>query len=94
MAAKKTLSQDAKGRFLKNIGWVRNPKSGKISQRKFYLGHDEDAAWHTAARLVALWKCVENRFKREHVQRQIVEALPEGFGPEVEYELVGECAAD
>ena len=89
MVAKKTLSQDAKGRFLKNIGWVRNPRSGKISQRKFYLGHDEDAAWHVAARLSALWKCVELRFERKHSLRQIEELMPEGFGPKVEYEMVG-----
>jgi hypothetical protein len=59
----KTLAQDSKGRYLKNIGRVRNPKSGKISQRKFYLGHDEEAARHAAARLEALWKCVERRFE-------------------------------
>ena len=61
-----TLAQDSKGRYLKNIGGVRNPKSGKISQRKFYLGHDEDMARHAAARLEALWKCVERRFERLH----------------------------
>ena len=85
----KTLAQDAKGRYLKNIGWARNPATGKISQRKFYLGHDKDAALHAAARLAALWKCVERRFARLHRQRQIQEALPEPHRPPVEYEMTG-----
>jgi len=84
-----TLAQDSKGRYLKNIGGVRNPKSGKISQRKFYLGHDEDTARHAAARLEALWKCVERRYERLHSQRLIQEALEDQHRPPTEYEMVG-----
>lgn len=85
----KKLSQDSKGRYLINIGRVRNPQTGKVSQRKFYLGYDEDAARHAAARLTALWKCVERRFTRIHNQRTSLELLPEEFRPAAEYEMVG-----
>jgi hypothetical protein len=71
----KTLSQDSKGRYLRNIGWARNSETGKISQKKFYLGHDEDFARHAAARLEALWKCVESRFKRDPEHRTHLEIL-------------------
>ena len=71
----KTLSQDSKGRYLRNIGWARNSKTGKISQKKFYLGHDEDFARHAAARLGALWECVESRFKRDPEHRLILDCL-------------------
>ena len=71
----KTLAQDSKGRYLRNIGWARNSETGKISQKKFYLGHDEDFARHAAARLEALWKCVESRFKRDPEDRRILEIL-------------------
>ena len=71
----KTLSQDSKGRYLRNIGWARNSETGKISQKKFYLGHDEDFARHAAARLEALWKCVESRFKRDPEHRIHLEIL-------------------
>jgi len=82
----KTLSRDSKGRYLRNIGKVRNPKTGKISQRKFYLGHDEDAALHSAARLAALWKCVEKRFKRIRTQQLVLSSLGQS---QAEYEMVG-----
>ena len=85
----RTLAQDSKGRYLKNIGRVRNPKSGKISQRKFYLGYDEDAARHAAARLEALWKCVEHRFARLDRQRLMEESLEEKLRPPIEYEMIG-----
>ena len=85
----KTLAQDSRGRYLRNIGRTRNPRSGKIAQRKFYLGHDEDAARHAAARLEALWKCVERRFERLHSQRLVLEALEEEHRPPLEYEMIG-----
>ena len=47
----KALSQDKGGRYIKNLGWVRNPNSGKFSQRKFLLGHDEETAKLAAVRL-------------------------------------------
>jgi len=84
----KTLGQDTKGRYLKNIVRVRPPKSGKISQRKFYLGHDEDAARHAAARIDALWNCFEGRFQRQQHQRMIQQSFPVPHRPQPEYELV------
>ena len=61
----KALSQDKGGRYIKNLGWVRNPNSGKFSQRKFFLGHDEETAKLAAARLDALWQCVERRHNKQ-----------------------------
>ena len=84
----KTLGQDTKERYLKNIVRVRPPKSGKISQRKFYLSHDEDAARHAPARIDALWNCVEGRFQRQHHQRMIQQSFPVPHRPQPEYELV------
>ena len=74
----KALSQDKSGRFFKNIGWVRNPTSGKFSQRKFYLGHDDEAAKLAAARLDALWQCVERRHNKQAFYANILgEEFPE-----------------
>lgn len=84
----KTLAQDSSGRYLKNIGRARSSKTGKISQKKFYLGHDKDAALHAAARLAALWKCVERRHDRLSHLRLFDEALDDN-PRQLEYELIG-----
>ena len=68
----KALSQDKGGRYIRNLGWVRSPTSGKFSQRKFFLGHDQEAAKLAAARLEALWQCVERRHKKNALTAQIL----------------------
>lgn len=57
--SRKTLGFDKSGRYFRNLGYVRAP-SGKYSQKKFYLGYDEDLAKVAVARLEALWGRVEH----------------------------------
>jgi hypothetical protein len=54
----KQLGRTKQGCFFRNLGWVKS-STGNYTQRKFYLGYDEDPAKLASARLEALWKCVE-----------------------------------
>ena len=56
--SRKTLGFDKTGRYFRNLGYVRSA-AGKYSQKKFYLGYDEDLAKLAVARLESLWKRVE-----------------------------------
>ena len=58
----KEVRQDKNGRFFRNLGNVRSTV-GKYSQRKFYLGYDEDHARLAAVRLEALWDVINKRHK-------------------------------
>ena len=55
----KAIGNDANGRYFKNLGYIKSA-TGKYSQKKFYLGYDEDFAQLAAARLKSLWKCVSD----------------------------------
>ena len=55
----KAVGADASGRYFKNLGYIKS-STGKYSQKKFYLGYDEDAAQLAALRLKSLWNCVSN----------------------------------
>lgn len=63
----KPIGSDASGRFFKNLGYIKSA-TGKYSQKKFYLGYDEDFARLAAARLNSLWKCVCDRHEAQKAQ--------------------------
>ncbi|MDB4396462.1 hypothetical protein N9003_01300 [bacterium] len=83
----KTLGRDQKGRYFRNLGWLRNELTGAVRQKKCYLGHDEDEAKFANSRLEALWACIE----RVHERDQAIESLFDAAGgrKEIQVEVSG-----
>jgi integrase len=101
MARKKDLCQDAKGRFVRNLGWKRTATG--YSQQKFYLGTDEHQAKLASLRLERLWNQIAARFKSERKPpgeenvkpAQIAEVSPGLFQGRIRYvEVLGVPAAN
>ncbi|MFO0865676.1 MAG: hypothetical protein U0744_13655 [Gemmataceae bacterium] len=67
MARKKELCLDAKGRYIRNLGWKRT--STGYAQQKFYLGTDEHQAKVASLRLERLWNQITERFKKAATHR-------------------------
>ena len=67
----KAVRQDNKGRYFRNLGYVKSG-TGSYSQRKFYLGHDEDHAKLASARLEALWTAIKAKHGHAVAHRHIL----------------------
>lgn len=63
MATKPDLCQDAKGRFVRNLGWKQTPKG--YGQQKFYLGRDRTKAQIASLKLEQLWRAVCHRWETQ-----------------------------
>lgn len=73
MAQKSNLTRNARGLFLRNLGWKRS--GAGYTQHKFYLGRDESTATLVSLRLEELWKQVEDRWEREIQSQSTVNAI-------------------
>lgn len=59
-----SMHPDGSGQYRRDLGWKKS-SSGKRTQHRFYLGHDEDAAALAERRLVKFWAAIERYFEQE-----------------------------